>query len=182
MKKFYDLLGKFEWGLASVGAGLCLFAIMIVTVISVFGRYVLAADLIPGGYNIIERMLFPLMVFWAMPLAHRDGIFPRLEVISSALPRRPGALVAIGVLLVELVIFLFLLWHLANYSIAGFNTGRTMQLGSGYFPVWPFIMMVPLAFGLMAIEMVWQIGRNILWFAGRGPAPHGNADLTAGGQ
>ena len=56
-------LGRLEGGMASVGAGLCLLAMMFMTVGSVFGRYLLGADLIPGGYNIIERLLFPLLVF-----------------------------------------------------------------------------------------------------------------------
>lgn len=176
MKKLYDAIGKFEWGLTAIGAGLCLFAIMIVTVLSVFGRYVLQTDLIPGSFNIIERMLFPLMVFWALPLAHRDGIFPRLEVIADALPGRSGATVAIFVLGVELVIFLFILWYMITYSLTGWETGRTMQLGSGFFPVWPFIMMVPLALVLMCLEVTWQIGRQIRYFAFGGERPQSHAD------
>ena len=38
------------------------------------------------------------------------------------------------------------------------------------FPVWPFMMMVPVAFGLMLIEMVWQICGHIRYFASRRPA------------
>ena len=49
---------RIEGGMASVGAGLCLLAMLLMTVVSVFGRYVLGADLIPGTYNIIERLLF----------------------------------------------------------------------------------------------------------------------------
>lgn len=182
MTRLHGLLGRFEWGLASIGAGLCLFAVMILTVLSVFGRYALHTDLVPGAYNIIERMLFPLMVFWALPLAHRDGIFPRLEVIATALPRRAGSAVAILMLAVELAIFLFLFWYLAQYAATGLRTGRTMQLGSDFFPVWPFIMMVPLALGLMAIEMVWQIALHIRHFATGTPLPAATTDPTAGGQ
>ncbi|SDN83849.1 TRAP-type mannitol/chloroaromatic compound transport system, small permease component [Lutimaribacter pacificus] len=170
LRQFYQALGKLEWGLASIGAGLCLFAIMMITVISVFGRYVLLTDLIPGSFNIIERMLFPMMVFWALPLAHRDGVFPRLEILPNILPKRLGNAVAILALTVELAIFVYLTWRLSLFSLAGFESGRTMQLGSGYFPVWPFMMMVPVAFGLMLIEMVWQIGGHIRYFASRRPA------------
>lgn len=165
LQNLYKGLGKFEWGLASIGAGICLFAIMIITVISVFGRYVLMTDIIPGSYNIIERMLFPLMVFWALPLAHRDGIFPRLEILPGMLKPRLGNTLAILALLIEMGIFLYLTWRLWLFAVNGLETGRTMQLGSGYFPVWPFMMMVPLAFGLMVIEMLWQIGRHIHYFA-----------------
>ncbi|MEN2978514.1 TRAP transporter small permease [Tistrella bauzanensis] len=180
MKKLHDRLGQFEWGLASVGAGLCLFTIMIITVLSVFGRYVLLVDLIPGGYNIIERMLFPLMVFWALPLAHRDGIFPRLELVSTLLSRRLGTVVAILMLLVELAVFLFILWYVTQYALAGWRSDRAMQLGSGFFPVWPFIAMVPVAFGLMAIEMIWQIGRHIHHFAAGRAVPQVHGETATG--
>ena len=182
MKKLYDAIGRFEWGLAAVGAGLCLFSIMIITVLSVFGRYALHMDLIPGAYNIIERMLFPLMVFWALPLAHRDGFFPRLELMADALPPRQGAIAAIVVLIVELVLFLFILRHMVVFSYTSLVTDRMMQLGSGYFPVWPFIMMVPLAFGLMIIEMLWQIARSIRYFATGRPAPRTHVDPLASGE
>lgn len=85
-------------------------------------------------------------------------------------------------LVVELAIFLFLFWYLARYAATGLRTGRTMQLGSDFFPVWPFIMMVPLALGLMAIEMVWQIALHVRHFATGTPLPAAEADPTAGGQ
>lgn len=79
MTRLWKAIWHFEWGMASIGAGLCLLMMMMITVLSVFGRYVLHTDMIPGAYNIVERILFPLMVFWAMPLAHREKLFPRLE-------------------------------------------------------------------------------------------------------
>ena len=167
MRRLRKTIGSFEWGLASIGGGLCLFAIMMITVISVFGRYVLMTDLIPGSYNIIERMLFPLMVFWALPLAHREGVFPRLELLPQVLPPRAGNALAVLALVVEALIFAFLTWRLAIFALDGFAAGRTMQLGSGYFPVWPFMAMVPLAFGLMVLEMGWQIADHIRHFATR---------------
>ncbi|WBU62746.1 TRAP transporter small permease [Paracoccus aerodenitrificans] len=180
MRKAYQALGRFEFGLAAIGAGICLFVIMMITVLSVFGRYALHMDLIPGAYNIIERMLFPLVVFWGLPLAHREAFFPRLEAFTAMMSVPIRSVVGVLMLVVELVIFLFLLWYMLRYSITSLQTGRTMQLGSGYFPVWPFIMMVPLAIGLMAIETIWQICRHILYFAGRGPAPASMSDPLTG--
>ncbi|WP_370284939.1 TRAP transporter small permease [Pseudooceanicola nanhaiensis] len=178
LHSLYRALGKFEWGLASIGAGLCLFAIMMITVISVFGRYVMMTDLIPGSFNIIERMLFPLMVFWALPLAHRDGIFPKLELLPAMLPNRLGNSLAILALVVELAIFAYLTWRLGLFALSGFETGRTMQLGSGYFPVWPFMMMVPFAFGLMVIEMLWQIGLHLRHFSTRAANEIGRHEMV----
>ena len=65
--KFWKNIERIEGGMASVGAGLCLLAMIIITVISVVGRYILQEDILPGAYNLIERVTFPLIVFWAVP-------------------------------------------------------------------------------------------------------------------
>jgi len=152
--RIWTWVWRLEGGMASVGAGLCLLAMMLMTVVSVFGRYVLGVDLIPGGYNIIERLLFPLLVFWALPLAHREGTFPRLEMLQNALPPRAHAWVKVFVLAVEAVIFSLLLWHVARFAWQGYASGRQMQIGTTYWPLYPVLAMVPFSFGLMLIEMV----------------------------
>ena len=152
--RIWTWLGRLEGGMASVGAGLCLLAMMLMTVVSVFGRYLLGADLIPGGYNIIERLLFPLLVFWALPLAHREGTFPRLEMMQDALPARAYAWVTAAVLVVEATVFGLLLWHVASFAWQGYVSARQMQVGTTYWPLYPVLAMVPLSFGLMLIEMV----------------------------
>ena len=144
-------LGRFEGGLASIGAGLCLLAMLIMTVVSVFGRYVLGADLVPGGYNIIERLLFPLLVFWGLPLAHREGTFPRFEMAQDALPPRVRASVAALVVAVEAFVFGLLLWHVAVFAWQGYASDRQMQIGTTFWPLYPVLAMVPLSFGLMVI-------------------------------
>ena len=99
-------------------------------------------------------MLFPLLVFWALPLAHREGTFPRLEMLQNALPPRAHAWVKVFVLAVEAVIFSLLLWYVARFAWQGYASGRQMQIGTTYWPLYPVLAMVPFSFGLMLIEMV----------------------------
>ena len=152
--RIWTWLGRLEGGMASVGAGLCLLAMMTMTVVSVLGRYALGLDLIPGGYNIIERLLFPLLVFWALPLAHREGTFPRLEMLQQALSPQRYAWVQVFVLVVEGIVFSLLLTYVARFAWEGYASGRQMQIGTTYWPLYPVFAMVPLSFGLMLIEMV----------------------------
>jgi TRAP-type C4-dicarboxylate transport system permease small subunit len=151
--RFWKAIWDFEWGMAAIGAGICLFAMMMITVISVFGRYFLHADLIPGAYNIVERVAFPLMVFWALPLAHREGMFPRLEGVTDALPPRLRSLVNAFVLLVEVLVYAAILWLIVHFVWDSIKVNRPMQLGSSFWPLWPILIMMPLAFGLMLLEM-----------------------------
>ena len=158
---FWKALWKFEWGLAAIGAGTCLLAMMLITVLSVFGRYVIHVDLVPGGYNIIERIIFPLIVFWALPLAHREGIFPSFELLSESLGPRSRAVLAVFVLVVEIAIYATLLWFVSDFVWKAVTTGRTMQIGVQVYPMWPIVVMIPLALGLMLVEMVRLVVRDV---------------------
>lgn len=162
--RFWKAIWTFERGLAAVGAGSMLFIMMMVTVISVFGRYFLQMDLIPGAYNIVERILFPLLVFWALPIAHRDGMFPRLEMFADAQRRRPRALIGASVLLVEIVIYAAFLWYVTRFVWTSVQTNRTMQIGASFWPLWPILLMMPLAFGLMMLEMARLLYRDVRRF------------------
>ena len=140
--------------MASIGAGICLLTMMFITVISVFGRYVLQVDLIPGAYNMVERIVYPLLVFWALPLAHQEGNFPRLEIVPDMLNPTARRIVSIVILLFEIAIYGVLFWFICSFVWDGIRTGRQMQIGTDVWPLWPVIVMMPLAFSLMLLEMI----------------------------
>ena len=157
--KFWKNIDRIEGGMASIGAGLCLLAMVVITVISVVGRYVLQQDVLPGAYNLIERVCFPLIVFWAVPLAHREGTFPRFDMVVNALPTRLRKHVLVGVLVVEFIIYSVIMWYVLRFTWSSIEGDRTMQIGTDFWPVWPILVMMPLAFALMMLEMarlIWQ--------------------------
>lgn len=158
---FWTWKWRLEWVLAAVGAGGCLLLAMVVTCVMVFGRYVLQADLLPGAYNYIERILFPLMVFWAMPIAHREGMFPRLETLSDRLSPRGAVGLSALCLAVELAVYGALFWFVAKFAWGAFATARPMQIGTAFWPMWPVLAMIPLSIGLMVIEMARLLWRDI---------------------
>lgn len=151
---FWNWIARIEGGLATVGAGLALLAILLITILGVFGRYVLGTDLIPGGYNLIERIAFPLLVFWAVPLAHREGRFPRFDMLAGKLSAPAQRRLNLFVLGVEVVIFAVLLWFILDFALDAVLSGRQMQIGTELWPAWPVMLMMPLAFALMLLEMV----------------------------
>lgn len=161
--KPWQTIARLEWGMASLGAGLALFVIMMITILGVFGRYVLGTDLIPGGYNLIERVAFPLLVFLAVPLAYREGRFPRFDVLESHLPPRVGKWVKAFVLVVECVVFGIVLYFSVLFAWDAVASGRQMQIGTRLWPAWPVMIMMPLAFALVWMEMLrrgWQSIRS----------------------
>lgn len=168
--RFWKAIWNFEWGMASIGGGICLILMVFITVISVFGRYVLQTDLIPGAYNIVERIVFPLMVFWALPMAHREGSFPRLEIVPDALPPRAKAALHVFVVAVEAVIYALVLYYVTRFVWAGIQSNRTMQIGTNVLVLWPVIIMMPIAFALMLLEMVRLVYEDFRNALGRGAA------------
>lgn len=168
----YRKLGQAEWAIAAIGGGACLSAILLLTVITVFGRYVLEQDLIPGGYNMIEGAFFPLMVFWGLPLAHREGSFPRLETLDAFRSSAFARLLAAAVLLVEGLIYALVLYYCAKFALMSWETGRQLQIGTGYWPSWPIAIMAPISFALMLVEVVRLITRDVRAALGRAaPTP-----------
>lgn len=149
-----------QWALAAIGGGACLLAILLLTVVTVYGRYVLGTDLVPGGYNMIEAALFPLMVFWGLPLAHREGAFPRLELFATLAPGPVGKAISALVLVVEAAVYAIVLWYAGKFTMVAIETGRQLQIGTGYWPAWPVVMMAPVSFGLMLFEIVRLIVRD----------------------
>lgn len=160
--RFWRGLWQAEYGIAAIGGGFCLLSIMVITVLSVFGRYVLHADLIPGAYNLIERVLFPLMVFWALPLSHRDGMFPRLDlVMADRMTERQRAVIALFVGMVELLVYAALMYFVWLFVSKAIESHRTMMVGLRIWPLWPVAVMMPLSFALMMLEMLRLIWRDI---------------------
>ena len=156
---FWKAIWRFEYGLAALGAGLCLIVIMLITVASVIGRYFLQIDLIPGGYNIIERIFFPLLVFMAVPIAHREGTFPRFELLADTLPDLPRKLIAVLVVLVEAVVYAVLFWLVIRFTANAIDQQRTMQIGTGVVAMWPVLIFAPLMIALVLLEalrLVWR--------------------------
>ena len=160
--KFRSNLDRFEHRLASIGAGTALTLMMLISVASVLGRYVFHTDLIPGAYNMIERVIFPLLVFWALPAAHREAMFPKLELLAEKLPSRAAAAVSLLVLMVEVAVYAVLIWFVTKFVIAAIDSGRQMQVGTAFWPLWPVVIFMPMAFALMIVEML-----RLIWVDAR---------------
>ena len=59
----------------------------------------------------------------------------------------------VGVLVVEFAVHAVVMWYVLRFTWKGIEIDRTMQIGTDFWPVWPVLVMMPLAFGLMMLEM-----------------------------
>ena len=79
----------------------------------------------------------------------------------NALPKSVRRFVTAVVVMVELVIYMVVMWYVLRFTWNSIDIGRTMQIGTDFWPVWPIVVMMPLAFGLMMLEMLRLIWRDI---------------------
>lgn len=166
--RIWQLLWTFERGLAAIVAGSCLITIILITVLSVIGRYFLQIDLVPGSYNIIERIIFPVLVFAAMPIAHRDGIFPRFELIAESMPPLAHKIIGVIVLMVEFAVYAIVFYFAVRFTAGAISSNRTMQIGTDVFPLYPIVSFIVLGFGLILIEAARLLHQDAVLLFSRG--------------
>lgn len=57
------------------------------------------------------------------------------------------------VLLVELAVYAVTMWYVLRFTWSSIDSGRTMQIGTDFWPIWPVLVTMPLVFALMMLEM-----------------------------
>jgi TRAP-type C4-dicarboxylate transport system permease small subunit len=90
-------------------------------------------------------------------------MFPKFDMLQAKLPPLVHRILASLVLLVEIIIFLVVMWYVTEFAWKSAESGRQFQISSTHWPIWPVILMVPLAFGLMLLEMF-----RLLWVTATG--------------
>jgi len=95
-------------------AGALLAVMTVVTVVDVFGRYVLNRPL-PGAAELIEIMM-ALLVYIALPVVSQRNAHVSVGLISDALPPRATAVVDVLVRLVCAAILGVIAWRLWVYA------------------------------------------------------------------
>lgn len=137
--------------MANIG-GLSLAIMIVLTILSVFGRYFLRTDLIPGVYNIIERLLFPIVVFMAVPRAYTDRSFPKLQMVTTRLAPNKEKIVNIIILFVELATYSLITYYIIEYFYGALIAGQQIQISTVRWPFWPVMFLVVLSYIFLTLE------------------------------
>lgn len=151
------LLSKIESRLCMVGSGTCLLLMVFIIISSVLGRYLLHADLIPGSFNIIERVLFPTLVFCAVPITYREEMFPRVTYFRNKFSGRLASIVNWFCLFLEASLYLVIVSYTFRFAWQGVLESRTMQIGSDTWLLWPVLLLVPTIFVLVLLNTLVDI-------------------------
>lgn len=159
--------GKLLAGLALVGCFI-LFAMMLVIVGDVALRNIAVPGL-PRGLawsNEISELMLYLLTMCVAPWLLRQGQHIRVDILLQALPKKVAwALEWVGDT-IGLACCLFMAWYGAKAAWASFQAGA-VNIKTLVTPEWWALAPLPVVFMLLAIEMVFRMGR--LYAAEPGP-------------
>ena len=132
-------------------AGCLTFAVMILGVTNVGGRYLLNAP-VKGALEVTEAAL-PLMIFLSLALTQYHGGHIRVSMVTDRLPEMLQRMLFVLSLFAGAVIFAWATWAGWLSAEKSFSIGE-MQHGSLRFPLWPIRFAVAVGMALLTIQFL----------------------------
>jgi TRAP-type C4-dicarboxylate transport system permease small subunit len=144
------------------------FAMVIVICLDVLLRNVALVPSMRGldwSNDITEAMLY-LITMCAAPWILRQGQHIRVDIVLRAIPRHVAWYCEWFADVVGLVCCLAMVWYGAKMTLASYSSGA-MTIKTMVTPEWWLLLPLPVAFSLLAIEMLFRMRR--LLHGERGP-------------
>jgi TRAP-type C4-dicarboxylate transport system permease small subunit len=162
-----DAYGKLLAGLALAGCAI-LFAMMLLIVADVTLRN-LAIPGLPRGLawsNEISELMLYLLTMCVAPWLLRQGQHIRVDIVLQAIPKRLAWNLEWVGDTIGLVCCLFMAWYGTHAAWASYTAGA-LNIKTLFTPEWWSLAPLPIVFVLLAIEMLFRMGR--LHAGERGP-------------
>jgi TRAP-type C4-dicarboxylate transport system permease small subunit len=151
-------LARFEKALALL-AGAGVFVLMLLAVVSVTGRSFLNRPL--SGYVDWIEFIMPLIAFFGISYMQRQGGHIRMDILVGMLRGRALWLFEFVTTFMILVLLIALIWGSWAHFDRSFDLTRPMWSRDSTIdinlPLWPAKLVVPLAFGVLALRAVLQL-------------------------
>ena len=148
-------------------AGLTVFMLMVMAVVSVSGRNFFNEPM-PGYVDWIEQAM-PLIAFLGLSVMQRQGGHIRMDIFVGALRGRALWLFEFLTTAMILVLLVLLIWGSWAHFDRSFDLSRPLwsrdsSIDIGL-PLWPAKLLVPVAFAVLALRVslqLWGFGRALL--------------------
>jgi TRAP-type C4-dicarboxylate transport system permease small subunit len=148
-------------------AGLAVFGLMVLAVVSVTGRNGFNEPL-PGYVDWIQQLM-PLIAFMGISYVQRDGGHIRMDILVSQLKGRPLWVFEFLTTLLVFVLMVALVWGTWAHFDRSFDFSKPMwsrdsSIDIGI-PIWPAKLLAPVAFSVLVLRTVLQLvgyGRAIV--------------------
>ncbi len=156
------IVNPITWWVNSEGVGI-LALMMFLTAADVTGRYVFNRPIL-GSYEISEHMMAILVAFTIAYCAVQRG-HVNVDLVISRLPQRTRAILRTFTDLLSLGLFSLIAWQSLYQAKVQYFAGTTSP--SLFFPVFPFIIITGLGFGLLSLVVLIQFFESLSQAVGK---------------
>lgn len=145
-------------------SGLAIFSLMFLAAYSVIGRKFFGAPL--AGYVDYIEAAMPIIAIMGVSYVQRDGTHVRMDMLVSALKGRVLWFFELVSVLLILLLIVALTWGAWEHFDRSFDCTRPWCSRDSSIdislPIWPSKLVVPIAFGILALRLLlqaWGYGR-----------------------
>ncbi|WP_209123446.1 TRAP transporter small permease [Alkalihalobacillus sp. BA299] len=141
-------------------SGIALFLMMFFIVYDVILRN-LAGDSIRGGFEIVKNYFMPLVVFPSLAYIYSSGVLPKMDLLIEKFHNKTKMVFIIGMLVIEIVILVLMTQFTWTYAMTGLEREMAFPAAGALYPLYPLFFLIPIAFGMIVIENVFILLKNI---------------------
>ena len=163
MNKFDQIYRYFGYikKLCIVIASVAIAVMVLLITIDVLSRNLLNNG-IAGSYEIVESILMPTAIFWALLVTYSSGSIPRIDLVTEKFSGNIKLI--LGILLIAIDIFIYGLLTYYSWSRAeiALSSGASISAGGNLINIAPIFLFVPLGFLLVTLEAIFILLKMIL--------------------
>ncbi len=141
-------------------SGIGLIGMMFFIVYDVFLRNVVENS-INGGFEIVQNYFMPIVVFPSLAYVYSSGVLPRMDMVINRLKNRTKKVLIFGMLLIEIFILILMTQYSLEYAMTGLEKEMAFPAAGTLYPLYPIFFFIPISFGLIIIENVFILLRNL---------------------
>ena len=143
----------------AVVSGIAVFALMLFIVVDVVLRNFGGAS-IPGGFEIVENYLLPLIVFPSLAWVYASGIMPKMDLLLPRLSEKRRYRSVQTIVVIEIVVIGFVFIAASMFAIWNIGSQSAFLAGLTLLPQWPAQLLAPIGLGLLVIECGFVFAAN----------------------
>lgn len=137
-----------------------------------------AFDISSNAYLEAQWYLFAAVFMLGAGYVFLHDQHVRIDVISSKLKRRTQVWIdVIGIVFFLLPLCGFILWT-SLPSVQAAIQSQEVSANPGGLIRWPLYVLVPIGFGLLAVQALSELIKRIAFLTGHGPDPHAKPEKT----
>jgi TRAP-type C4-dicarboxylate transport system permease small subunit len=117
---------------------------------------------INGAFEIVQNYFMPLVVFPSLAYVYSSGVLPKMDMLLEKFNDRMKKIIIMTMVLIEIFILVLLTQYTWEYAISGLERNMAFPAAGVLYPLYPVLFFIPFAFGLIILENVFILIRNIV--------------------